>query len=81
MSILSKNVKWLYVENVLKVLDFAALVDSTVDRFVPRNLLRDFEIDNKNFLKLNSITKKLLARNKYIDPKVQFNNIFIKLVF
>jgi len=66
MSILSKNVKWLYVGNVLNLLDFAAPVDCIVDRFVPWNLIRDPEIDKKN-LKLNSIMNKLLARNKYIS--------------
>ena len=50
MSILSKNVKRLYVENVLKVIDCAAPVDSIVDNFLPWNLLRDSEIDNKKFL-------------------------------
>jgi len=69
----------LYAENVLKLLHFAARVDCVHYRFCALKFTSYSERDNKSSVfEINLTINKLLARNKYIDPKVPINNIFMK---
>jgi hypothetical protein len=79
MSILTQYVKSQYVENVLKLLHLSVRVDLCFIDIVSWNLFRHSERDKKSSAIKIKIKIKLLAGNKYIDLKVPFNNILIKL--
>jgi hypothetical protein len=84
MLILAQYLKLLCVKNVLKLLQYAVRVYCILYtvyfmKAVSWNLLRDSEREKSSTIK-KKIKIKLLARNKYIDRQVPFNNIFIKLL-
>ena len=71
----------LYVENVLKLLYFVVRIEGTLYRCCALEFIsRLREREKKSTAIKIKIKNKLLARNKYIDPKFPFNNIFTKLL-
>jgi len=73
MSIETEYVKSLYVENVLNLLHFTAPVDCIFYRLCTLEFTSRLRERKNNSV---STKNKILARNKYIDPKVPFSNIF-----